>query len=165
VGRIIRISRAVGLLAVRLVLAGVVAAWRPDDALARREPDPTAGVEPGERPARPAAEDTVALLRILIADEGCVPPDSRHRACRAATRLAAAAAADRRVLEALEATLMEAARPGCVRRASVDALGATDTDGARRALGRMRAVARKRVEFEGGSELRALSKRLDALLG
>ena len=103
------------------------------------------------------------LLRRLRTDRGCVGPrPRRHLACAAASELGRRGATTGDVVHALEETVTLAARPACVRTAAIETLCAWQPTHGRRALARMHAVMRRRVEWEGGD--RPLVRRMtDAL--
>lgn len=105
---------------------------------------------PEELTAGPADTRVEDLLRRLRTDRGCVGPEPRrHLACAAARELERRGEHAPEVLAALEETLTVAERPACVRRASVAAMCELAPMHGRRALARMRAVAQRRLEFEG----------------
>ena len=164
--RFLRIGRAVTLLVARLVLANVAATFN----LRERDLHPPAIVRPA-RPRDPRyareLEPTVAeLLRLVELDEGCDPrvEAPSHRACAAAIALLKHAGGSVAVQAVLEQTIIAAGRPGCVRRSAVDTLSMLDAHTATRALRRMEAVTRRRIEFEGTGEDRELLTRLASAL-
>lgn len=123
-----------------------------------------------ESPEAPVARvapagDAEQLLHTLRRDFGCAnAADQSHRACRAATALAAFV--DREtVLEALEETITAARRPRCVQRRAVDTLGQDQTGRSHRALRRMLGVAKGRLAWTGTRGDRELVAQLLVALG
>ena len=81
--------------------------------------------------------------------EGPCGPELGHVLCEMVRGLTDAQVAE--LARALEETVTAAGRPACLRVAAVEALMALGTPPARRALGRMTAVTRRRVRWEGSS--------------
>ena len=111
---------------------------------------PMAVKMPEELMAGPADTRVEDLLRRLRTDRGCIGHEPRrHLACGAARELELRGAHEPEVLAALEETLTVADRPACVRGAAVAAMCSLAPVHGRRTLARMRALAQRRLEFEG----------------